>query len=375
MDQISLTQLDNADASLLEELLSVVERVARSAVFTLGPEVQEFEVEFAHYCGTGHAIGVSSGTEALVLALRALGIGRGDEVVVPTNSFIATAEAVSLVGATPRFVDVDPRTALVTAETIEPAINPRTRGILPVHLYGRTARVDEIVALARDHGVKVIEDACQAHGALLGQARAGSIGDAGCFSFYPAKNLGAWGDGGAVVTNDDRLADRVRLLRAHGERTRYRHELVGTTARLDALQAAILRVKLRRLDGWTADRRRIGAALTSAIDGSSVLPPASPDATGDHVFHQFVVESDARDELREHLNVAGVASAIHYPVPIHLAPAYLHAGRTPVSLPVAEALAGRICSLPMYPGMTDDEIARVCAAVRDFDPDDARQTD
>jgi dTDP-3-amino-3,4,6-trideoxy-alpha-D-glucose transaminase len=363
---IPLTRLDNADPELLAELLAVVERVAAKAAFTGGPEVDAFDEEFATYCGTRHAVGLSSGTEALVLALRALEIGPGDEVVVPANSFIATAEAVTLVGATPRFADVDPRTALVTADLIEPLISPRTRCLIPVHLYGRMVDLDEILELARGAGLPVIEDACQAHGAWLNGRRAGSMGAAGAFSFYPAKNLGAWGDAGALVTNDDRIADHVRLLRSHGERPRYHHQIPGTTARLDALQAAILRVKLRRLDDWNDGRRRVGAALTRALEGAPVGTPAAPEAGSDHVFHQYVVTSEHRDALREHLAARGIASAIHYPTPIHRTGAYTGAGLGPGSLPVAESLADRILSLPMHPAMTDEQVERVAAAVHEF---------
>jgi dTDP-3-amino-3,4,6-trideoxy-alpha-D-glucose transaminase len=363
---IPLTRLDNADPELLEELLAVVERVARQAAFTGGPEVDAFDEEFAAYCGTRHAVGLSSGTEALVLALRALGIGPGDEVVVPANSFIATAEAVTLVGATPRFADVDPDTALVTAELLEPHIRPRTRCLIPVHLYGRMADMDPILELGRRAGLPVVEDACQAHGALLDGRRAGSMGVAGAFSFYPAKNLGAWGDAGALVTDDDAIADQVRLLRSHGERPRYHHRVPGTTARLDALQAAILRVKLRRLDGWNDGRRRVGAALTEALAGAPVRTPAPVAAGSDHVFHQYVVTTDRREALREHLLARGIATAIHYPVPIHRTGAYASEGLGPGSLPVAESLAERSCSLPMHPAMSGEEIERVAAAVQDF---------
>jgi dTDP-4-amino-4,6-dideoxygalactose transaminase len=365
---VPLTRLDNADPELLDELLGEVERVARSAAFTLGSEVEAFEDEFASYCGTRHAVGISSGTEALALALRALDVGLGDEVVVPANSFIATAEAVSLAGATPRFVDVDPDTALVTAELIEPVLGPRTRAIIPVHLYGRTLDLHPILELARARRIAVIEDACQAHGAWLGDRRAGSLGDAGCFSFYPAKNLGAWGDGGALVTNDPTIDDRVRLLRAHGERPRYHHHVVGTTARLDALQAAILRVKLRRLDAANADRRRVAAALTAALAGAPVETPAPAADGGDHVWHQYVVLSDARDALREHLDAYGIATGVHYPVPIHRTGAYATCGLGEGSLPVAESLAGRVCSLPMHQSLTAEDIERVAAAVHAFDP-------
>ena len=367
-DAIALTRLDNADPHLMDELLGVVERVARSAAFTLGEEVERFEAEFAAYCGSRHAVGISSGTEALVLALRALDIGPGDEVIVPANSFIATAEAVSLAGATPRFVDVDADTALVTAELVEPAIGPPTRCVIPVHLYGRLADLAPIVALARGAGIAVIEDACQAHGALLAGRRAGSIADAGCFSFYPAKNLGAWGDGGGLVTDDGALADRVRLLRSHGERPRYHHQVVGTTARLDALHAAVLRVKLGRLDGWNRDRRRVAAQLTAALAGSPVRTPAPVATAGDHVYHQYVVTTPQRDALREQLASAGIGSGIHYPVPIHRSPAYASLGYGAGSLPVAERLAEESCSLPMHPWLRDDEIARVAEAIAAFAP-------
>ena len=358
---VPMARMDNADPALMSELLATVERVARSAAFTLGPEVEAFEDEFAAYCGTRHAVGLSNGTEAIALALRALGIGPGDEVVVPANSFIATAEAVTLAGATPRFVDVDPDTALVTAELMEPAIGPRTRCLIPVHLYGRTVDLEPILELARRTGLAVIEDACQAHGALLRGRRAGSLADCGAFSFYPSKNLGAWGDAGALVTDDPGLADRVQLLRSHGERPRYHHRTPGTTARLDALQAAILRVKLRRLESWNTGRRRVGAALTAALRDSPVRTPAPVDSGGDHVFHQYVVGVDDRDRLREHLAAHGIGSAVHYPVPIHRTQAYATAA-TP-SLPVAEALAAHSCSLPMHPEMTDEDIARVAEVV------------
>ena len=365
---VPLTRMDNADPELMEELLAAVKRIASTAAFTGGPEVEAFEDEFAAYCGTAHAVGISNGTDALALALRAMEIGPGDEVVVPANSFIATAEAVTLVGATPVFVDVDPATALVTAALMEPAIGPRTRCLIPVHLYGRTVDMDPILALARRTGVRVLEDACQAHGALLHGRRAGSMGDAGCFSFYPAKNLGAWGDAGALVTNDAAIADRVRLLRSHGERPRYHHRVPGTTARLDAIQAAVLRVKLGRLEDANAARRRVGAALTEALTDSGVVPPAAPAEGQDHVYHQYVVVTDDRDELREHLERWGVASGIHYPTPIHRTPAYINGAGARLRLPVAEQRAERICSLPMHPTLTDDEIVRVATAVHAFDP-------
>jgi len=303
----------------------------------------------------------------LELALRGLGIGPGDEVIVPTNSFIATAEAVSAAGATPRLVDVDPATALITAESVEPALTPRTRCVIPVHLYGRTVEMDPLLELCRARGVHVVEDACQAHGARYRGRPVGSLGDAGCFSFYPTKNLGAWGDGGAVVTDDAGLAAQVRLLRSHGEATRHHHEMAARTDRLDALQAAILRVKLRLLDEANSRRRAAGAALREALNESPVTPPPSPAADGDHVFHLFVVRSPRRDMLRDHLNASGVANAIHYPTPIHLQPAYASLGLEPGSLPVAERLAAESCSLPIFPTIEDRQIERIAAVVESFE--------
>ncbi|HVR06307.1 MAG TPA: DegT/DnrJ/EryC1/StrS family aminotransferase [Solirubrobacteraceae bacterium] len=364
--QVPFTRMDCADPALLEELLGVVREVAERGAFTLGHNVEDFERDFAAYCETDFAVGVSSGTEALALALRALEIGPGDEVIVPSNSFIATAEAVSAVGATPRLIDVDPDTHLITAELVAAALGPRVRCVIPVHLFGATVDLDPILQLAGEAGIHVLEDACQAHGARHRGRRVGTLGALGCFSFYPAKNLGAWGDGGAVVTASPELADRVRLLRSHGERPRYHHRVAGATARLDALQAAILRRKLTRLDGWCEERRRLGAALRQRLDGAGVDPVRLPFPDADHVYHLFVVRCDRRDALREHLLAEGVASAIHYPVPIHRTGAYAELGLQPGSLPVSESLAGRICSLPIFPGMTGAELEQIAGAVEKF---------
>jgi dTDP-3-amino-3,4,6-trideoxy-alpha-D-glucose transaminase len=371
--QVPFTRMDNADPELLEELLGTVREVAEQGAFTLGRHVEAFEQDFAAYCETDFAIGVSSGTEALALALRALEIGPGDEVIVPANSFIATAEAVSAVGARPRIVDVDPDSHLITAEHVAAALGPRVRCVIPVHLFGATVELDPILELAREAGVHVLEDACQAHGARYRGQRVGTLGALGCFSFYPAKNLGAWGDGGAVVTAIPELAERVRLLRSHGERPRYHHRVVGATARLDALQAALLRRKLTRLDRRNDERRRLGselrARLTPPAAAGVVDPVRLAHAEADHVYHLFVVRSAVRDALREHLEREGVASAIHYPVPIHRTGAYAELGLDAGSLPVSEALAGQICSLPIFPGMTDAELERVVSAIHSFAKD------
>jgi dTDP-4-amino-4,6-dideoxygalactose transaminase len=364
---VPFVRLDKDDPELLEELLGEVRAVAEESAFTLGGRVEAFEAEFAAYCEAAEAVGVGSGTDALALALRALGIGGGDEVIVPANTFVATAEAVSLAGATPRFVDVDPATGLLTAEIVERALDPRVRAVIPVHLYGATVDLAPILEVARAAGIAVVEDACQAHGADYRGRRVGAQGDIGCFSFYPAKNLGAWGDGGAIVTDRPELADRVRLLRSHGERPRYRHREIGTTARLDGLQAAVLRAKLRRLDGWNDDRRRAAAELRRALAGTGVVLPATPVDGGDHVFHLFVVRCEDRDGLRAHLEARGIASGVHYPVPVHRTEAYAHLGYEPGSLPVAEEMAEHACSLPIFPGMDDVQIDAVAAATAGFD--------
>jgi dTDP-3-amino-3,4,6-trideoxy-alpha-D-glucose transaminase len=364
---VPFIRLDSAYPELFAELMETVERIARNSAFTLGPELERFEAAFAEFCGTEYAAGVSSGTAALEIALRALGIGPGDEVIVPTYSFIATAEAVSTVGATPVIVDVEDDTALLTAATVEAALTDRTRCVIPVHLFGRPVDMDPILALCRERGVAVIEDACQAHGALYKGNPVGSLGDAGCFSFYPTKNLGGWGDGGALVTSDPALDAKVRLLRSHGEGTRHHHELATGTHRLDTLQAAILEVKLRHLPAWNQRRREAADALRSGLEGSKVVSPAPAAADSDHVYHLFVVRSAERDALRDHLDARGVASAIHYPTPIHLQPAYADLGLGRGDLPVAERLASENCSLPIFPAIEDAQIAEIAAAVQSFE--------
>jgi dTDP-4-amino-4,6-dideoxygalactose transaminase len=370
---VPLMRLDFADPELLEELMGEVRVVAEHGAFTLGEHVEGFEREFAAYCECDFAIGVSSGTEALALALRALEIGPGDEVIVPTNSFIATAEAVSVVGATPRLVDVDPDSHLLTAEIVAASLTPKVRCVIPVHLFGATVDLDPILELTREAGIHVVEDACQAHGARYRGTRVGTVGVLGCFSFYPTKNLGGWGDGGSVVTDVPELDERIRLLRAHGERPRYNHRIVGATARLDALQAAVLRRKLGRLEEWNDERRRLGGELrarlcaSGALEGERAIELVElPFAESDHVYHLFVVRSDHRDELRTHMQERGVASAIHYPSPIHLTEAYSHLGLGSGSLPVSERQAQRICSLPLFPGMSNAELEQIVEAVDGF---------
>jgi dTDP-3-amino-3,4,6-trideoxy-alpha-D-glucose transaminase len=362
---VPLCELDNAEPELFEELLATVRDLATTGAFIGGEAVEAFERDYAAWCETPHAIGVSSGTEALALALRALDIGEGDEVVVPANSFIATAEAVSLVGARPRFADVDPHTQLMTARSLECALTPAVRAVIPVHLFGRTVELSPILELARERGLMLVEDAAQAHGARYRGQRVGTFGDAGTFSFYPAKNLGGWGDAGAVVTARDDVAERVRLLRSHGERPRYRHRIVGTTARLDALQAAILRHKLSRLERWNAARRAAATRLREALSSAErVLAPPEAAAHGDHVYHQFAIRTHDRDEMRTLLARAGVATGVHYPVPIHRAEAYAHLAEDRDVAPVATRLAGELLSLPIFPRISEEQIEHVATAVR-----------
>jgi dTDP-4-amino-4,6-dideoxygalactose transaminase len=363
---VPFVRLDAADPTLTADIFAAIERIASSAAFTLGEELETFEREFAAWCETDHAIGVSSGTSALELTLRALGIGAGDEVVVPTNSFIATAEAVTAMGATPVLVDVDEDTALLTAEIVEGAVTARTRCVIPVHLYGRSVEMEPLLALCRARGLRVVEDACQAHGSRYQGRPAGTHGDAGCFSFYPTKNLGGWGDGGAVVTADADLAERIKLMRSHGEGTRHHHEVAAGTHRLHSIQAAILSVKLKRLSEWNEQRRQAGAALREALSGTDLILPAPAAADGDHVYHLFVVRAPDRDALRSHLNESEVASAIHYPTPIHLQPAYAGTAPNQGDLPVSERLAKESCSLPIFPSITDEELDRIATAVSSF---------
>lgn len=367
--KVPMTVMDNDDPALLRELVEAIERVAASGMLIGGPAVESFELAFAGYAEAEHAIGVASGTEALTLTIRALGLEPGDEVIVPANSFFATAEAVALAGGRPRFADVDPDTQLITPDTAEAAYGPKVKGVIPVHLFGRTAEIGELAAQARAHGAWLLEDCAQAHGARYDGRRVGTFGAAGTFSFYPAKNLGAWGDAGAVITDDGDLADRIRLLRSHGEKPRYHHRAVGTTGRLDAIQAAVLEHKLDRLEGWNEQRRRAADALRAAIgplDALELPPPATPPT--DCVYHQFVVRTAARDRLREHLSAHGIASGIHYPIPIHRSDAFAALNGHGDVAPVATKLATEICSLPIFPGISDAQIGAVADAIQSFEP-------
>jgi dTDP-4-amino-4,6-dideoxygalactose transaminase len=353
--------------SIAPDVRMRMERVLEAGDFILGRDVEVFEHEFAVYCGVEHAIGVDSGTSALELALRALGVGAGCEVITVANTFIATALAVTGTGATPVFVDCLSAGAVDPA-LLEAAVTERTKAIVPVHLYGRPVDMDGVLAVAQRHGLAVVEDAAQAHGARFHGRRAGSLGDAAAFSFYPAKNLGAYGDGGAVVTNDAGLADSVRLLRNYGQREKYHHLTIGFNRRLDTLQAAVLSVKLARLDTWNSRRQelaRLYCELLADTPGIE-LPPADEPDTVESVWHLFVIESSERDELRRYLGERGIGTGIHYPVPVHLQPAYAHLGLCAGAFPRSEERARRVLSLPMYPELAADDVAYVAQAVRGF---------
>jgi dTDP-4-amino-4,6-dideoxygalactose transaminase len=361
VSRIPFLNVPSIYVELQDELDAAAQRVMASGAYILGPEVSAFEREFASYCGTRHAVGVGSGLDAIRLILLAYGIGEGDEVIVPSNTFIATWLGVSQAGAAPVPVEPDPDTHNITADAVEPAVRDRTKAIMPVHLYGQPADMDAIVALGRERGIPVIEDAAQAPGATYHRRRTGSLADAAAFSFYPGKNLGALGDAGAVTTDDDVLAERVRILRNYGSKEKYHHELPGLNSRLDSLQAAFLRVKLRHLDEFNDRRRAVAARYLTLLEGEVTLPVV-PEWS-DPVWHLFVVRHPRRDALQSHLGRAGVETLIHYPIPPHKSGAYAdYAGP---DLPVAEQLADEVLSLPIGPHLPLEDVDRVARAVRD----------
>lgn len=363
MKSVPFLDLGAVTREVRAELDLAVRRVLDSGWFIMGPELEAFEAEFAAYCGVRHCVGVGNGLEALHLLLRAYGIGAGDEVIVPSNTFIATWLAVSECGATPVPVEPNPLTHNIEADAISAAITPRTRAIMPVHLYGQPADMDPINALARRHGLVVIEDAAQAQGACYKGRRTGGLGDAAGTSFYPGKNLGALGDGGAVLTNDDRIADTVRRLRNYGSQIKYQHELAGYNSRLDELQAAFLRVKLAVLDTWNGRRKAIAARYARLLEGTDIGLPVVPDYA-DPVWHLYVIRHGQRDALRAHLERQGIGTVIHYPIPPHRQGCY--AAFAGAALPVAERLAAEVLSLPMSSVMDDEDVDAVVSALRCF---------
>ncbi|MEQ1907415.1 MAG: DegT/DnrJ/EryC1/StrS family aminotransferase [Vicinamibacterales bacterium] len=351
-------------AGIRSDVDEAIHRVLDNTDFILGRDVRAFEEEFAAYCGASCAVAVDSGTSALELALRACGVGAGeaDEVILPANTFIATALAVSCAGATPKLVDVDSTTYNIDIDRLREAITPRTKAIVPVHLYGQPADMDPIMAIAKEHGLVVVEDACQAHGARYKGRRVGTIGHAAAFSFYPGKNLGAYGDGGIVVTNDPSIAESVQQLRNYGQQEKYHHTSIGFNRRLDTIQAAVLRVKLRHLDAWNAARRDCAEAYRHRLAGSGVECPVA-SAQVEHVWHLFVIEVEDRDALQRHLASLGISTGVHYPIPVHLQTAYRGLGYGPGDFPVTERAAKRILSLPMYAELSPGTVDYVAAAV------------
>ncbi|MEW6207228.1 MAG: DegT/DnrJ/EryC1/StrS family aminotransferase [Acidobacteriota bacterium] len=362
--QIPLVDLKAQYISIKSEIDAAIQRVIDSSSFILGKPVADFERDFAAFVGATSAVGVASGTAALHLALLALGVGPGDEVITTAHTFIATAEPISQVGAKPVFVDIDPQTYNLDANLVEAAITPRTKAIIPVHLYGQPAEMQHLRDIASRHHLWLIEDAAQAHAAEYGGRRTGSLGDLACFSFYPGKNLGAYGDAGAVTGCDESLLARVRRLRDHGRTTKYEHAEVGFGERLDALQAAILSAKLPHLESWTEARRAHARLYNELLADSDVITPFE-SANVRHVYHLYVVRTPRRDRLLQHLKSQGIGAGIHYPVPLHRQPAYLKQGYGEVRLPVTERIAGEVISLPMYAELNCHEIACVAEAVKE----------
>jgi len=361
--QVPFLDLGAQNRPLRSEILASVEEVIDASAFAGGPFVASFEEDFAAFCASRHAVGVGNGTDALWFALLALGVGPGDEVITVAHTFMATAEAITFCGAKPVFVDIEEDTYTLNPALLEAAITPRTKAIVPVHLYGQMADMDAIMAVAGRHGIPVVEDACQAHGATYRGRRAGSIGAAGCFSFYPGKNLGAFGEAGAVVTQDAALAAKMRVLRDHGQERKYHHSVVGWNGRMDGIQGAVLRVKLRSLEAWNQARRdharRYGELLAGLGD---IALPQNPPERG-HVFHLYVVRVAERDRILAKLGAAGISCGIHYPRPIHLQEAYRSLGLGRGALPVTERCADECLSLPMYAELSAAQIKAVAGAL------------
>ncbi|HNY26379.1 MAG TPA: DegT/DnrJ/EryC1/StrS family aminotransferase [Candidatus Sumerlaeota bacterium] len=352
--------------SIKPEILTALENVLDRTAFAGGPFVEEFEKGFASYCGCKHAIGVGNGTDALWFSLLALGVGPGDEVITVPNTFIATAEAITFCGAKPVFVDVDEATFNMNPKLVEAAITPRTKAIIPVHLYGQTADLDPILEVAARHGLPVVEDACQAHGALYKGRKAGSIGAAGCFSFYPGKNLGAYGEAGAIVTNDDELATKMRVLRDHGQTRKYYHAVAGWNGRMDGFQGAVLSVKLKRIEAWNEARRQHGARYSSLLSGLTEVRTPEVAEWAQPIYHVYALRTHNREQFIQAMAEKEIACAIHYPVPLHLQDAYRSLGYQPGRFPVAEKAAATEVSLPMFPELTDEQIEYVVECIKEI---------
>jgi dTDP-4-amino-4,6-dideoxygalactose transaminase len=366
---IPLVDLKTQYATIRDEVRQAIDEVLDSMQLTIGPNVKAFDKEWAEYCGTTHSIGVGSGTDALQLAIRACGVSSGDEVITVSHTFFATVEAILYANARPILVEIDEKTMLIDPAAVAAAITPRTKAIIPVHLYGRAVDLKPLKQIAQDRNITIIEDAAQAHGALLDDGKkAGTGGRVNCFSFYCSKNLGAYGEAGSITTNDDRLAEELRALREHGQSTRYYHPVIGYNARLDELQAAILRVKLRRLEEWNGRRRALARMYDERLKGTGVITPEIPADIRRHVFYTYTIRvtGGKRDDLRKYLGERGIGTQIHYPVPIHLQQSAQFLGYRKGDMPITEKVASEVLSLPMYPELTDEQLERVADAVRSF---------
>lgn len=363
-NKVPYLNLQSQYSAIRSEVLAALEAVCESSRFAQGPVTDEFEKAFADYCGVEHCVTVNSGTSALHLAMRCLNIGPGDEVITTPMTFVATTWAISYTGARPIFVDIDPERRTMDPAKLKAAITPRTKAILPVHLFGQPADMEPILDLAAQSGIPVIEDAAQAHGAIYKGRRVGQLGVIGCFSFYPGKNLGAYGEGGAMVTNDTQFATRARALRDHGQSQRYYHDEIGYNYRMDSFQAAVLDIKLKKLDEWNAARARQAGSYSGLLEGLPIkLPRHVEDSTS--VWHCYVIECDERNRVRSRLSDSGVETGIHYPVPIHLQRAYSFLGHQPGDFPISEEFSRRCLSLPIYPELTDTQIQIVAKGLRE----------
>jgi dTDP-4-amino-4,6-dideoxygalactose transaminase len=363
--QVPFLDLKSHHAPMLDEINGAVRDVVESNAFAGGPFVERFEEDFAAYCNSPYALGVGSGTEALWLTLIALGVGPGDDVITVPNTFMATAEAITYCGANPVFVDVDERTYTLDPDALPQAVTPRTKAIIPVHLFGQPADMDPIVKFARDRGLFVIEDACQAHGAEYKRRRAGTLGDAACFSFYPGKNLGAFGEAGAVVTDNAELQEKIRILRDHGQVRKYHHTLIGWNCRMDGIQAAVLRVKLRYLEKGNQLRRSHAAYYNQALNGIDEVVTPAQAADVRHVYHVYAIRVQERDEVIRLLSERGIGSGVHYPIPVHLQEAYRSLGYGRADFPIAERHAAEFLSLPMFPELTPTQLETVVQGVKE----------
>lgn len=361
---IPLLDLKAQYNSIQDEIESAVLDVLRSGGYILGPRVEAFERSIAEYCGVEYAIGVANGTDALVLSLDAIGVGPGDEVITTPFTFYATAESISRLGATPVFVDIDPVTYNIAVDQIEAKITPKTKAIIPVHIFGQPAEMDEINAIAKKHGLKVIEDACQAIGAEYRGKKVGSLADAACFSFFPSKNLGGAGDGGIVVTNDKDLADKVRVLRQHGSTRKYYHSMIGYNSRLDALQAAILQVKLKYIDQWTDARRERAPKYNELLAGTDIVTPTELEHVK-HVYHLYIIKVPDRAAVEAVLKENGIGHGVYYPVPLHLQDVYQGLGYKPGDLPISEAASTQTMAIPLYAELKAEDMEHIAGLVKD----------